>query len=126
MGGNPLSAHAKSLAFVLISFLAAVQYALSDGTVTASEWANVGVAVVTAIGVHFASDTENWPYLKGLVALLGAAGVALSSALSDGMLTTSEINGVIIAGFAAIGVIATPNMVDGVKVIKPSKSRARR
>jgi hypothetical protein len=45
--------HRKSIVAVVLAAAYAVQAALSDNTITGTEWVGIGTTVLTAIGVYF-------------------------------------------------------------------------
>lgn len=48
-------------------------------------------------------------YAKFIVAAVAAVVIATQAAISDGVLTNTEIVGVVLAGLAALGVYVVPN-----------------
>lgn len=92
--------------FVGVSALVA---ALVDDRVDTTEWINVGIAVLGAIGVLGAGNLPSgvWAYTKTIVAAATAGLVFLTSALIGGM-TTSEWLQVALAVAGSLGVAAAP------------------
>jgi peptidoglycan/LPS O-acetylase OafA/YrhL len=48
-------------------------------------------------------------YRKAIVAVVGAAAVAVTAALTDGSIDPSEVGGIIVAILTALGVYSIPN-----------------
>lgn len=110
-----LTTYSKAVLMIIASAVTILVAALSDNVVTVSELVNVAIAIVTAIGVYLVPNLADGAarYLKFGVAIVGAALVALSSALTDGV-TISEWLQILLAALAAIGVVIVPNtpMID--------------
>lgn len=106
---NP-SHYAKSILAIAAAAIGILVAALADNTVTTAELVNVGIAVVTAVGVYLIPNLPAGParYFKSGVALLGAALTALASFITDGV-TTAEWLQIALAALAAIGVYVVPN-----------------
>lgn len=106
----PAARYAKSLLAIGAAALAVLASALTDDVVTGGELVNVGIAVVTAIGVFLLPnlDAGHARFTKAGVAVAGAGLVALASYLSDGV-TSAEWLLVILAGLGAVGVGIIPN-----------------
>jgi hypothetical protein len=105
-----ITTYAKSILLVIASAVTILVAALSDNVVTVPELINVGIAIVTAVGVYFVPNLEAGVarYFKFIVALLGAALTALASFVSDGV-TAAEWLQILLSALAAIGVVIVPN-----------------
>nr|WP_274635522.1 hypothetical protein [Microbacterium bovistercoris] len=102
--------YAKAIVYIALAAAAFLVTALSDNRIDTSELINLGIVLVGAVGVYL---TPNLPsgwraYLKGIVAFLAAALVALLSFLAGGV-TLAEWMQVGIAALAGIGVVIVPN-----------------
>lgn len=103
-------AYAKSIVAVLAAVLAAVVPALIGGPLGFSGWVNVIILAAGAIHVYNTSNRiPGWEYAKLIAAVVSAAAVAVSSALSDHDVTRVEWIQVILAAFGAFAVYGTPN-----------------
>jgi hypothetical protein len=103
-------AYAKSIAAVLTAILAAVIPALyTDGPLGWAGWVNVVILACGAVHVYNSANLPgSWDYAKLIAAVVSAAAVALSSALSDGV-TRGEWIQVAIAALGALVVWRVPN-----------------
>lgn len=105
-----ISTYAKAIVYIITAGLVVLGAALTDDVVSTSEWLNIGIAGVTAVGVYLVPNlgTGVQHYAKGIVAFVGAALAALASFLSDGV-TSAEWVLVALAALGAIGVVIVPN-----------------
>jgi hypothetical protein len=107
-----IGAYAKAIASIIVAAVTVLATALTDNLVTQDEVVTVGIAGVTAVGVYLVPNLESTSiggYLKGIVAFLGAALVALQSAMTDGGVATSEWLMILVMGLGAVGVVIVPN-----------------
>lgn len=97
----------KAWGMVLVSALTYVYAALTDGGVDNREWVVVAYTVVGAIGVYIVPNLDAGPgkYAKSAVAFL-TAGLAALQVVVQGGLTTAEMIEVLLAGAAAVGLVA--------------------
>jgi hypothetical protein len=103
-------AYAKAIAAAVAAVLAAVVPALYvDGPLTFSTWVNVILLACGAIQVLNSGNLPHWEYAKMIAAVVTAAGVAISSALSDGDVTRGEWIQIAIAIVNAFVVYRVPN-----------------
>ena len=101
--------HAKAIAAAAAAVLAAVVPALyTDGALGFAGWVNVVVLAAGAIHVFNAANTPAWNYAKLIAAVVSAAAVVLTSALSDGV-SRGEWIQVAIAALGAFVVYRVPN-----------------
>lgn len=105
------SRYAKAIVATLTAVLAVIAAALTDDVVTSPELANVGLAILTAIGVYWVPNAPAGAarYLKAIVAVLGTALQALIPYLVEGTITTSGWLMVLLAGLGALAVGIVPN-----------------
>ena len=110
-----IGAYAKSIVMIIAAGVAILVAALSDNVVSATEGVNVGIAIVTAVGVYLVPNLPAGParYGKTFVALGGAALTALVAILGGTLgftdVTASDWLSVALAGLAAIGLYIIPN-----------------
>lgn len=115
--------YAKSIVMVLAAALGILTSALSDDTVTAIEYVNIAIAVVTAVAAYIIPNLGEGPakYAKFFVAAGGAALAALATiigtSLGFGDVTSSQWLLVILAGLAAVGLYIVPNESSPEKVV---------
>jgi hypothetical protein len=103
-------AYAKAIAAAVAAVLAAVVPALYvDGPLGFAEWVNIVLLACGAIQIYNASNLPHWEYAKMIAAVVTAAGVAVSSALSDGDVTRGEWVQIAVAMFGAFAVYRIPN-----------------
>ncbi|WP_382307261.1 hypothetical protein [Herbiconiux sp. UC225_62] len=109
-GDIMLTTYSKSILLIIASAVTILVAALSDNVVTIAELVNVGIAIITAVGVYLVPNLDQGVarYFKFIVAILGAALTALASVLSNGV-TTAEWLQILLAGLAAVGVVIVPN-----------------
>lgn len=105
--------YAKSLLAVVATIITGVVAALSDNTITPTEWLNVGILAATAASVFTGPNVPGAPYTKAILAVIGAALTFLSSALVDGI-SAAEWGQVAVVALAAVGVGAVGNAVNPV------------
>jgi hypothetical protein len=75
-----------------------------------AEWVNIILLACGAIQVFNSSNLiPHWEYAKMIAAVVTAAGVAISSALSDGDVTRGEWVQIAVAMFGAFAVYRVPN-----------------
>ena len=99
----------KAIAMLIAAALAAVvPLLISDNPLSPSEWINVVVIALGGAQVYITKNLEGtvWVYSKLFMALLAAALVGFVSFLSDG-LSATEVQQIMIAAIAALGVFAT-------------------
>lgn len=108
-----VSSYSKSILAVVAAGIAVLIPAIGDNHVDATEFVNVAIAIVTAVGVYFAPNGNGNPVLKTLVAFVGAALAALVNILG-GTLGWAEVSladwlTVLLSALAAVGVYIVPN-----------------
>lgn len=102
--------YAKSLTYVALAAVTFLVTALADNDLDLNEKINLGIVVVTAIGVYW---IPNFPeniakYVKTGVSFVSAALISTLSFVSDGISTTEWLQ-IGIAALAAVGVFIIPN-----------------
>jgi hypothetical protein len=109
----PITRYTKAIVSILAAALVVLGAALTDNDVSTLELTNIGIAVVTAIGVYLVPNlpTGARRYAKGVVAFVGAGLAAVVTVLAEGV-TPSEWILVILAALGAIGVVVLPNQTD--------------
>jgi hypothetical protein len=111
-----MSRYAKFFAIVVATVLSAVSAALlGDSVISPTEWVNVAIAGVGALGVFAAPNIPGSAYTKAVLAVLTAALTVLVSAIVGGI-TYEEWIQIILAALGAIGVYAVPNTDAGAGV----------
>lgn len=107
--GPEMNQYLKFISQLVATIVAAVIAALVDSRVDFTEWLNVGVLALGAIGVLGAGNlpTTVWKYTKAIVASASAVLVLWQSLASGGM-TPSEWLQLLAAAFGALGVYAVP------------------
>ena len=104
--------YTKGIAAVVAAILVALGAALSGNNhIDPVEWVNVAIAGIGAVGVWVAANVNGAPYVKGVLAFLTAALVALQSAIVGGVTYTEWIQ-IALAALGAIGVVALKNVDD--------------
>lgn len=102
---------AKLLVAIIGAIVAAVAAATTDGMFTSTEKIQVGIAVVTAISVWWATNmlgTVLTAYAKaGMAGVLAALNLAVSL-IADGSLSTADWWQLGVAVLVAAGVLAAP------------------
>ena len=107
--------YAKSIVTIIAAGLGILVAALADNTVSALEYVNIGIALVTAIGVYLIPNLPAGPATVGktFVAAAGAALAALATVLATTLdfsaVSSSDWLSVLLAAGAAIGVYIIPN-----------------
>lgn len=100
----------KAIAAAVAAVLAAVIPALYvPGPLGFAEWVNIVLLACGAIQIYNSANLPHWEYAKMIAAVVTAAGVAVSSALSDGDVTRGEWVQIAIALFGAFAVYRVPN-----------------
>lgn len=100
-------AYTKFIVQAVIAVLVALA-AVWTGGVTPTEWINVSIVGVTALGVFAAPNVPGAAYTKAILSALGAALVVLASAITGGI-SFPEMVQVIVAAAGAVGVFAFEN-----------------
>lgn len=107
--------YSKSIVMILASALGIYVAAKSDGVVTPVEYVNIGIGIVTAIGVYLLPNLPSGAakFTKAFVAFGGAALTALAVIASNAVgwsgVTPNDWLSVVLAGLAAIGLYIIPN-----------------
>ena len=102
--------YAKALAAALAAILAAIAPAfITGGPTSFGEWINVALLACGAIQVYNTSNLYGWQYGKLIAAVVSAAGVAVTSALTDGVVTEGEWIQIAVAALGAFVVYRIPN-----------------
>lgn len=108
--------YAKSIIMVLAAGVGILTAALSDGVVSATEFVNIAIAIVTAVGVYLIPNLPAGPgkIAKFLVAAVGAGLQALVIVLGDTLgwadVSSSDWLNVLLAALAAVGLYIVPNV----------------
>lgn len=107
--------YAKSIVTIIAAGLGILVAALADNFVSSLEYVNIGIALVTAIGVYLIPNLPAGPAKVGktFVAAAGAGLAALATILATtldfSVVTSSDWLSVLLAAGAAIGVYIVPN-----------------
>lgn len=102
--------YAKAYAAALAAVLAAIVPAFyGNGPIGLGAWVNVAILACGAIQVFNSANLIGWQFAKLVAAVVTAAGVAISSALSDGMVGRAEWIQIAIAALGAFVVYRAPN-----------------
>lgn len=108
--------YAKSIVMVIAAGIGILTAALSDGVVSATEFVNIAIAIVTAIGVYIVPnlDAGVGKYAKTIVAAVGAGLSALIVILGTNLgwadVSSSDWLNVLLAALAAVGLYIVPNV----------------
>lgn len=108
--------YAKSIVMVIAAGIGILTAALSDGVVSATEFVNIAIAIVTAVGVYIIPNLEEGAgkIAKFLVAAFGAGLQALVVILGDSLgwtdVSSSDWLNVLLAALAAVGLYIVPNV----------------
>jgi len=104
-----LVSYAKAGAAVVATILSAIAAALTgDSVIDTTEWLNVAVLAVGALGVFAAPNVPGARYTKAVLAVLSAVLVLAVNLIADGI-DLSEWIQLGLAGLGALGVFAVPN-----------------
>jgi hypothetical protein len=112
--------YAKTITTIIAAGLGILVAALSDDVVSAVEFVNIVIAIVTAVGVYLVPNLPEGParYLKTIVAFAGAAlatlALILGESLGFGDVTSADWLTVLLAGLTVIGVYVIPNVSRGI------------
>lgn len=99
--------YGKSLAAVVGAVVMGLYVALSDGRVSATEWALLVQAGAVAVTVYLAPMVPGARWVKNAMAAVGAVGEALVLVLPGG-LTGQEWVGLLVAVGTVLGVAGMP------------------
>jgi len=101
--------YAKAVAAVVATVLSAIAAALTgDNVIDTTEWLNVAVLAVGALGVFAAPNVPGAQYTKSVLAVLSAVLVLAVNLIADGIDLAEWIQ-LGLAGLGALGVYAVPN-----------------
>lgn len=110
---HTIDEYAKALLHILVVVLAAVVVYLKSGNLTPTEYVNLGILLVTSIGVYWTAmlpDAKYQAILKVGVSVAGAVLVSLNTFLVPGAtINSGAIITIILAAAAALGVGVIPN-----------------
>lgn len=108
----PPGAFTKAVVGFATAVVTVLVTAFADSRVDAVDLVNIGIAVLTAVGVYWVPNmSEGWRvYAKALVAFGGTALQAIIPFLIDGPLTTQQWMVVLLAALGALGVTGLPNV----------------
>ena len=110
---HSINEYAKALLHILVVVLAAVVVYLKSGNLTPTEYVNLGILLVTSIGVFWVNllpDAKFQSILKVGVAVAGAVLASLNTFLvPGGVINAGAIITIILAAAGAIGVGVIPN-----------------
>lgn len=102
--------YAKAYAAAFAAILGVVIPALyGDSQLTVGDWVNVILLACGAVQVFNASNLYGWEYAKFIASVVSAAGVAVSSAISDDVVTRVEWIQIVTAALGAFAVYRIPN-----------------
>jgi hypothetical protein len=107
--------YAKAIVLVLAAGLSIFVAASTDNVVSPVEYTNIGLGILTAIGVYLIPNLQSGvaKYAKTIVAFGGAAVTALAVVVANAAdwngVTQNDWLGVLLAGLAAIGLFIVPN-----------------
>jgi hypothetical protein len=107
--------YAKAIVLVLAAGLSIFVAASTDNVVSPVEYTNIGLGILTAIGVYLIPNLQAGvaKYAKTFVAFGGAAATALAVIVANAAdwngVTQNDWLGVLLAGLAAIGLFIVPN-----------------
>lgn len=111
-----MNKYAKFLAVVVATVLSGVLAALTgDSVISPTEWVNIAILGVGALGVFAAPNIPGAVYTKSILAVLAAVLTVLASSIVGGISTTEWIQ-VGMAALGALGVYALPNKENGVNI----------
>lgn len=106
--------YTKFVAIVIATVLSGVLTALTgDSVISPTEWVNIAILGVGALGVFAAPNVPGAAYTKSILAVLAAVLTVLTSAIVGGISTT-ELVQIGVAALGALGVYALPNEPSGV------------
>lgn len=100
---------AKAVVQLIMTVLAALVPALTNGPMTASSWVNIVVLSAGVIMVYNTANIPGWSWAKMIASGVSALAVVLLSALTDGGISAAEMIQMALAFAAAVGVGAVPN-----------------
>lgn len=101
--------YSKFIAIVIATVLSGITAALAgDSVISPSEWVNIAILGVGALGVFAAPNVPGSAYTKSILAVLAAVLTVLASVIVGGVTTTEWIQ-IALAGLGALGVYAVPN-----------------
>lgn len=104
-----MKTYLKTIVHVLAAVLTAVlPLIFVDHALTNSEWVNVAIVAVGAVGVYFGPNLPGAAYTKGILAALTAALTVLQSAITGGV-NHAELIQIVVAALGALGVLGVPN-----------------
>ena len=110
---HSIGEYAKALLHIGIVVLTVLAVYLKSGPITATEYVNLAILLVTSIGVYWTGllpDAKFQSILKVAVAGLGAGLAALNTFVIPGaVINTGAIITIVLAGLAAVGVGVIPN-----------------
>ena len=103
----------KTIAMLAATVASAIIAALTSGIgIDSTEWVNIAIALVTALGVFAAPNVPGAPVTKAILAFLGAVLTLLVNLIAGGV-DTAEWLQLLVAGLGAIGVYAAPYTFQG-------------
>lgn len=114
--------YSKAAAQVAATVLMGLIPLLVDNHLSTIEVINLCIIGTSSIGVAIVPNLTGGvaKYAKGAVAVIGAVLVLLTSLISDGSLSSSEIIQLIVAAFGAVGVVGLPAPQTPVAVPRPT------
>jgi len=109
-----MNKYAKFIAIVVATVISGATAALAgDSVISPTEWVNIAILAVGALGVFAAPNVPGAAYTKSILAVLAAVLTVLASSIIGGISTT-ELLQIALAGLGALGVYAIPNADPGV------------
>lgn len=109
-----MNKYAKFIAIVAATVISGIIAAMAgDSIISPTEWVNIAILGVGALGVFAAPNVPGAAYTKSILAVLAAVLTVLASSIIGGISTT-ELLQIAMAGLGALGVYAIPNAPPGV------------
>jgi hypothetical protein len=113
-GYENMQKYAKFIAIVIATVISGIVAALAgDSIISPTEWVNIAILGVGALGVFAAPNVPGSAYTKSILAVLAAVLTVLASAIVGGITTTEWLQ-IALAGLGALGVYAIPNADAGI------------
>lgn len=104
-----MKTYLKVIVHAVAAVLAAVlPLAITNHSLSSSEWVNVAIASVGALTVYFGPNVPGAQYTKGILAALAAGLTVLSSVITDGV-SQGELVQILVAVAGAFGVFGVKN-----------------
>lgn len=109
-----MNKYAKFIAIVAATVISGIITALTgDSIISPTEWVNIAILGVGALGVFAAPNVPGAAYTKSVLAVLAAVLTVLASSIVGGITTTEWLQ-IAMAALGALGVYAIPNADSGI------------